>query len=969
MKHLKKAVNFFLLFLTAVFISFFVSCSSDGDGKGSYEPSPEGEYKCRVTFYPDDGSEYFEQEVVQGDYVVEPEYVPHKAGYVFLGWAEWDMEKNCVSDTLFDFKNTPATDFFLILYAKWRVKDGTYRITFDYNGGTKYDETSKVVSVKEDYALQYLPDEPVKNYYSFGGWFLNLGEENECEFTLETVITDDITVKAKWIVKEYVLEFLSDGTENAEKEDIIFTVEKPVIIPECTFEVPDNHYFAGWSTSDSGTRSSIGFGAGKEVKELSDLDYWENYDCTLIKIYAVFLPYVSHNIIYNDIPSDSAAPSRTSFFENEDVELEPIERYGYIFIGWSGGIEGWKAYEQTEDIVLSPIWKLKSEYEVTVEDAFDVIEKLPECNIYTIKISGEITEDFLTEFSKAVVDSSKVSELNLDLRKATGLTVMDPSISDNVMLQNNKKLGSLVLPDVLEELGGFALYNCSNFNSITVPENYRGNFISALKFSSSRVLSNIIVDEKNTRYATVDGVLYSKDLKIIYLWPAAKAKLEIEIPEGVEEIDSYAFWKCVDLYEVIIPSSVKKICSDAFGDCHNLCKVTFKDPYSWFETENFSYDYYNQWKSSDCLTKEELEKADNYHAKSDLDLSFRFHNKYLYKHQIDVTAENALSEITKDKLVATVTIKVRGRITTDFLNDLTALIRDFNLSSVKINLDLSAITGITELEAVSGKSLFAGWDITDVVLPAGIKTISKNAFYQCWRLERVVIPSELESIGEFAFLECRLLKNIEIPDSVKVIEQGAFKETGLTSFNLPASLETFSGSALNYMDNLESVSISSSAKNFIVKNNAVYSEDEKTLVAYPVTGTEFTIPNGTQIIGEYAFTDSKITSIVIPSTVKTIGHAAFSECESLTKILIPASVTEIGDWAFSSSGLTEISFEDPENWYKQMNFGSGSGDGTLSGWQNFGDVSPEDIVKAEKWDQSGLDGLKPYRLRKHGVEY
>ena len=50
-----------------------------------------------------------------------------------------------------------------------------------------------------------------------------------------------------------------------------------------------------------------------------------------------------------------------------------------------------------------------------------------------------------------------------------------------------------------------------------------------------------------------------------------------------------------------------------------------------------------------------------------------------------------------------------------------------------------------------------------------------------------------------------------------------------------------------------------------------------------------------------------ITSVVIPSTVKSIGRSAFKN-NKLTEVVIPSSVTFIDNVAFSSNQLTSITF-------------------------------------------------------------
>ena len=53
-----------------------------------------------------------------------------------------------------------------------------------------------------------------------------------------------------------------------------------------------------------------------------------------------------------------------------------------------------------------------------------------------------------------------------------------------------------------------------------------------------------------------------------------------------------------------------------------------------------------------------------------------------------------------------------------------------------------------------------------------------------------------------------------------------------------------------------------------------------------------------------------LTSVTIPSTIKTIGGYAFYHTEGLTSITIPATVNSLGEYCFTGSGLKKITFED-----------------------------------------------------------
>ena len=76
--------------------------------------------------------------------------------------------------------------------------------------------------------------------------------------------------------------------------------------------------------------------------------------------------------------------------------------------------------------------------------------------------------------------------------------------------------------------------------------------------------------------------------------------------------------------------------------------------------------------------------------------------------------------------------------------------------------------------------------------------------------------------------------------------------------------------------------------------------------------TSITIPNSVTSIGSGAFSDcSNLTSITIPDSVTSIGRGTFSGCSNLTSITIPNSLTSIGSGAFSDcSNLTSITIPD-----------------------------------------------------------
>lgn len=98
-------------------------------------------------------------------------------------------------------------------------------------------------------------------------------------------------------------------------------------------------------------------------------------------------------------------------------------------------------------------------------------------------------------------------------------------------------------------------------------------------FSDCSYLSSIMVDDNNANYANFqnDGILYSKDLKTIYKYPAQKRAREFYVPEQVEYISASCFEGASNIQRIVISSNLKTIGQEAFYNCAHLLAVYFKD--------------------------------------------------------------------------------------------------------------------------------------------------------------------------------------------------------------------------------------------------------------------------------------------------------------------------------------------------------------------------------------------------------
>ena len=257
-----------------------------------------------------------------------------------------------------------------------------------------------------------------------------------------------------------------------------------------------------------------------------------------------------------------------------------------------------------------------------------------------------------------------------------------------------------------------------------------------------------------------------------------------------------------------------------------------------------------------------------------------------------------------------------------------AVFGDFEYKTSKSGVTITKYTGAgasvvipSQINNVAvtaiGESAFLGCSLTSVTIPNSVKSIEARVFAGCSGLTSVTIPNSVKSIAESAFSFNGLTSiNVEEGNLIYKSINGVLFNKALTtiikypeqksgSYEIPNSVTSIVTwwethpprmSAFSGCKGLTSVTIPSSMKTI-----------GASAFAYCEGLTSVTIPNSVTSIGESAFYSCGLTSVTIPNSVTSIGKAAFYSCESLTSVTIPNSVKSIGDWAFlGCSGLTSV---------------------------------------------------------------
>ncbi len=133
-------------------------------------------------------------------------------------------------------------------------------------------------------------------------------------------------------------------------------------------------------------------------------------------------------------------------------------------------------------------------------------------------------------------------------------------------------------------------------------------YIDEQAFFGCFALRAIYVDEANPYFTDIDGVLFSKDMKTMYLYPTyhiahlqdigkvekgyyddGKHPETYEIPEGVEKISSGCFYKTWGIQEIVLPSTLKEIGIMSFFKCQSLRLIELPDGLEYISEDAFSY--------------------------------------------------------------------------------------------------------------------------------------------------------------------------------------------------------------------------------------------------------------------------------------------------------------------------------------------------------------------------------------------
>lgn len=405
-----------------------------------------------------------------------------------------------------------------------------YEVSFDPNGGS-VSSSGITVGYGDGFTYGALPV-PTRTGYVFDGWFTDKEAGSQVTSDSTVGINRNHTLYAHWVPEHsYTIHFDGNGNTGGQMEDMRCAYGQSYQLPANAFTKSGNR-FVGWSKDPDGVGALY---ANKSyVRNLSKED-------EVITFYAQW--------------SDKNVASGAIDGTNVTWAIDPE---GTLIISGSGAIP----------------------------DATVNIRDIQWWRYYPKDVKAIIVEEGITGIGSYAFDSMTQAETVEILGNVTNISKW--------AFYNCASLQSIQLPDSLRTIGDSAFADCFSLKTLELPDSvtYIGDYvfsyagIQQIKLPRSltsigvdafrnSILKYITVDEENTSFADVDGVLFNYEkTKLIYC-PGGRGDTYV-IPEGVTDLGNAFSGVTFGVKKLIVPASVKKLGANCFYDNQTIKEIYFR---------------------------------------------------------------------------------------------------------------------------------------------------------------------------------------------------------------------------------------------------------------------------------------------------------------------------------------------------------------------------------------------------------
>ena len=425
---------------------------------------------------------------------------------------------------------------------------------------------------------------------------------------------------------------------------------------------------------------------------------------------------------------------------------------------------------------------------------------------------------------------------------------------------------SIYIPDSIEKIDKYAIYECISLASINVP----------------------FVGEQNNSVNNWFGYIFGAESYNENKFMVPSSLKEVTL-RNVQSIAENAFYGCNNIISLTLPYTVKEIKDNAFQHCQGLKILYYEGNISKWCNIEFS----NQFSTP-------MYYAENFYLKQDNDF-IEIKNITIPE---DITSIKSFTFTGFKNLHGVVLPKHVNEIQTAAFGQ--SLIKVIELEGSK-QFGFRAFVQCSSLEHIVFRGTLLEWcqnhfeDIyanpmcngsnfslidefgnierpTSIIIPEELISLNPYQFTGLKQLEELVIGENIESIGGSAFSSCNNLKTITVYNS-PILNSTFDYCFNVETVNIGPNVNYIEMGVFNGLLSLKSINVDSDNLYYTSIDGSLYSKDQTILFKYVNSHTldEFIIPKSVKKIDAYSFKNHNLKRLFVSANADVIDGNAFNE--------------------------------------------------------------------------------------------
>ncbi len=343
-------------------------------------------------------------------------------------------------------------------------------------------------------------------------------------------------------------------------------------------DVRPGYDFVGWT--EKGTNTIVTY---DNIRR--DMSFVATYVSSTKTIeFPIMYRYLENGIVMTEEAGDklsSVTLKREQTIDNNYPEPKDIP--GYTFFGWQES--------STDPNVIYAVYD-RDTYTITfIYRNFDSVQKRYSDSMVTHEIDYYPGQTSIVEPQDAYCDGISPANdyqfvgwyvLHDGIKKPVTFPYQMSMLSETCFYGDYVDINAGSEGLIYKSLGGSecAVSGYTGGNVVVIPEKATvgGKLCNVTTiddgvFKNSAIIK-YVVSSTNPYFSIKEDILYSKSYDILFAYPTGSNRTTINVPSGVREINSYAFFNAVNLGGINLPDSLVQIDDYSFSCCSGLQSIT-----------------------------------------------------------------------------------------------------------------------------------------------------------------------------------------------------------------------------------------------------------------------------------------------------------------------------------------------------------------------------------------------------------